>query len=283
MIRFVVVLVCLAGLIASASPEVDEARKLFNRTEYEAAVKALQALPQKDAAAYELMGRSYYLMGDYKKATETLEKAVAADPANSEYHLWLGRAYGRRAETSSPFTAPGYASKARQHFEKSVELDPKRLEAINDLFAYYLEAPGFLGGGFDKAAALADRIAQLDPIEAHYAQYRLAEKRKDFGKAEQQLRRAAEMAPNQVGRILDLAKFLARQGRVQESEQAFQKAEKIAPNDPKLLFERADTYIRNGRNLETARALLRKYLEAQLTPEHPPRYEAEKLLKQTGG
>ena len=56
---------------------------------------------------YELMGRNYYMQADYKKATEVLEKAVAADPGNSEYALWLGRAFGRRAETSSPFTAPG--------------------------------------------------------------------------------------------------------------------------------------------------------------------------------
>ena len=52
--------------------------------------------------------------------------------------------------------APGHASKAHRYFEKAVELDPKNLEAMNDLFEYYLEAPGFLGGGFDKAQALAD-------------------------------------------------------------------------------------------------------------------------------
>ena len=66
------------------------------------------------------------------------------------YFHWLGKAQGRRAETASPFTAPSYASKARQAFEKSVELDGKNLEAINDLFSYYLEAPGFLGGGLNK-------------------------------------------------------------------------------------------------------------------------------------
>ena len=72
---------------------------------------------------------------------------------------WLGRAYGRRAETSNPFTAPGYASKARQMFEKSVALDPSNKEATGDLLDFYLEAPGFMGGGYEKAEALvkADR------------------------------------------------------------------------------------------------------------------------------
>ena len=80
-----------------------------------------------------------------------LEKAFNAQPSNADYALWLGRAYGRRAETSGPFTAPGFASKARQYFEKAARLNPRNLEALSDLFEYYLEAPGFLGGGMDKA------------------------------------------------------------------------------------------------------------------------------------
>ena len=110
-------------------------------------------MPEKDAAVFDLIGKNYFMLADFKKASESYEKAVAADPSNSEYQHWLGRAYGRRAETSSPFTAPGLASKARQHFEKAVALNPRNQEAVSDLFEYYLEAPGFLGGGFDNPAA----------------------------------------------------------------------------------------------------------------------------------
>ena len=72
-----------------------------------------------------------------------MEKAAAHSlPPNAECFLWLGRAYGRRAEIANPFMAPGYASKARQMFEKSVALDRSNREAVGDLFDYYLEAPG---------------------------------------------------------------------------------------------------------------------------------------------
>lgn len=274
----------MAAALGAASPELERARKLYNRTDFDGSLKILLRLEPKTAAAFELIGRNYYMEGDFRRATEWLEKAVAADPASSGYALWLGRAYGRRAETSSFVTAPRYAGKAREYFEKAVELDPDNAEAANDLFEYYLQAPGFLGGGYDKAAALAERIAARDPVEGHYARAKLAEKRKDSRGAEQQLRRAAELAPQQVGRLIDLAKFLAKQGRFQESEQSFQRAEKIAPGHPKLLFERADTYIKTGRNLDRARDLLERYLNASLTPDDPPRREAEKLLRQvTGG
>jgi tetratricopeptide (TPR) repeat protein len=276
--RILALLLALSVSSFAATP-VARARDLYNRTEYRSALKLLAPLQDKDAAAYLLMGQCYYMQGDPKNASNMFQKAVDLAPGSSEARLWLGRAYGRRAETSSFITAPSYASKARQNFEKAVELDPANLEAISDLFEYYLDAPGFLGGGLDKAAALAQRIQSLNPAEFYWAQARLAEKQKEFQTAEQQLRRASDLAPRQIGRVIDLAKFLAKVGRYQESEEAFQRAAKIDPDSPQLLFERARTYIRTGRNLETARALLRKYLAAHLTPDDPPRKEAERLLK----
>ena len=274
----------LFGVFASgAMTPLDQARDLYNRTEYEAALKLLLPLEKKGGPEWEAVGKSYLMMGEPKRAGEAFQKAVAAEPGRSDYHLWLGRAYGRRAETSNPFLAPGLASKARQCFEKAVELNPRNAEALNDLFEYYVQAPGFLGGGLDKAAALSARIRQLDPAEYHFAQAQLAEKRKEWGTAEQQLRRAVDLAPQQVGRVIDLAKFLSRQGRHAESDAAFEQAAGIAPNEPRVLFERANAYVRNRRNLDQARALLKQYLAAPLTPDDPSREVAGRLLKQAGG
>ena len=270
-------------VLRAAGPQLEEARKLYGRTQFEQSLNLLQAISPKDAATHELIGRNYYRLGEYKKASESFEHAFAAAPDNSDYALWLGRAYGRRAETSSPFTAPGHASKARQYFEKAAQLNPRNLEALSDLLEYYLEAPGFLGGGVDKARATADRIAKIDPAEGYWSQARIAEKKKEYSGAEAQLRRAIEASPQQVGRILDLAKFLAKQGRVQETDHAIAQAEKIAPNSPKLMFVKADLYIKQGRKLDEARSLLKQYLGSSLTPDDPPRADAEKLLRQIQG
>jgi len=280
---------CAAALLgvwplwAASSPTLKQARQLYESTNYQASLAMLKAIEPKDGAVYELMGQNHYMQGEYKKATELLENAAAAEPGNSEYELWLGRAFGRRAETASPFTAPANATKARQHFEKAVELNPRNLEALSDLFEYYLEAPGFLGGGLDKAVGVAGQMASLAPVEGHWAQARLAEKKKEFGSAEEHLQRAAELAPKQAGRLIDLARFLAKQGRYPESDQSFRKAEKLAPNSPQVIYARADTYVQQGRNLDTARTLLKRYLQAQLSPDDPPRAAAEKLLKKASG
>jgi tetratricopeptide (TPR) repeat protein len=273
----------LALVLSASDTPVEQARKLYNQTQFDQSLQILHTVTDKDAAVYDLIGRNLYMQGEFKKAGEAFEKAVAADPENSTGALWLARAYGRRAETSSPFTAPGYASKARQWFEKSVELNPRNLEALSDLFEYYMEAPGFLGGGLDKAQALVPKMEAVNEAEGQWAQAKLAEKRKQFSTAEDHLRRAIAAAPQQVGRFIELARFLAKQGRYQESDESLAKAEKVAPDNPRLMYARADLYIKSGRNLPAAKALLQRYLSSTLSPDDPPRSDALRLLKQVQG
>lgn len=254
------------------------AKRRYDRCDFDGALAALNAKASRDPEVLALAGRSHYFLGNYKNATEFLELAVRLSGGNAEYHLWLGRAYGRRAETSSFLTAPSHASRCRQHFEKAVELDPANLEALNDLQEYYMEAPGILGGGMDKAVRIAGQIASVNQAEGHFAQARLAEKRQDHTRAEADLRRAAELEPDKQGRWIELARFHARRGRTAEAEDALSKAAGVAPDSPRLLYARAEILIRLKRNLDEARSLLERYLRSPLTPDDPPRRDAEKLL-----
>jgi cytochrome c-type biogenesis protein CcmH/NrfG len=219
-----------------------------------------------------LIGRDRFMLGDYKKAAEAFERAFSMEPANSEYADWLGRSFGRRAETASPFFGPRYASQAREYFEKAVALDPGSEAAQRDLFDYYLEAPGFLGGGYDKAEAIARKIAERNPGQGLFDQARLADRRREFDTVDEQLRR-----------VVDMAQRLARQGRIGASEAAFDRADQIAPDSPQVVLARARLYVEQKRNLDRARDLLNQYLRNNLTPGDPSRAEAEKLLKEASG
>ncbi len=269
--------------LLAASPDYKRALHLYNRTEYDASLQLLLRTKQPDAAALLLIGQNYFMMGDANRAAGVLQQAVTADPNNSDSYLWLGRAYAHQAEAASMFSALPLATKSRQNLEKAIELDHKNIEAANDLFEFYLEAPAFIGGGMEKATRLAAQIAELDAAEGEYAQSEIARKKKDFAQEEVHLRRAMELAPRQVGRVIDLAKFLAKQGRFEESEKMFQAAEKVDRHAPKILFVRAQAYIEARRNVEVARNLLERYLSAQLTPDDPPRSDARKLLLQVSG
>ena len=72
------------------------------------------------------------------------------------------------------------------------------------------------------------------------------------------MRRALEIAPHQIGRLIDLARLFTKQGRYQEADQSLAKADQIAPNSPKLMFAKADLYIKSKRNLGVGRELLKR-------------------------
>ena len=279
---FAISLAVISALGVSAASDLRKAEELYNHTQYEQSL-ALLDKHAEDAETNFLLGRNYFMTGDFKRASDNFAKATAAEPAKSEYMDWLGRAYGKRAEISNPLMAPAWASKARQAFEKSVALDPSNREALDDLFDFYLQAPGFLGGGYDKASDIAEKLKAIDPGQGYYDSSKLDQKRKEFGRAEQHLRQAVAAAPRSLGQLLNLAKFLANQGRISESDAVFAKAQKLSPDNPRIWFAQADVLVKQKRNLDEARALLNKYVHSAITADDPPREDAFRLLKEAGG
>lgn len=274
----------LVGAAAAATPDViREAAGLYQHTEYQRSLHVLASDPRPGAEIYLLSGKNWFMLGDYKRATDFFEKAAALAPSNSDYQLWLGRAWGRRAESGNWLTAGMHASRARQCFERAVALEPRNHEAKNDLFDFYLNAPGFLGGGIDKAEAIARSIASERPPEAEFEQAEIADRRKDYAAEESHLRRAMQLAPGDPGRVVDMAQFMAKRDRLAESDALFEEARKLAPDLPRVAFAQARTDVENHRNLERARGVLEEYLHASLTPDDPPREEAQKLLRRAGG
>ena len=72
---------------------------------------AIQQNPN-NAEAYNLLCRLYFQLEQWDNAQRMAEKSVDLAPENSNYHLWLGRAAGRKAETANPFVAWGLAQGA---------------------------------------------------------------------------------------------------------------------------------------------------------------------------
>jgi Flp pilus assembly protein TadD len=90
---FLILLFVLALSLQSASaksPEWDRAHELYQRTEYAQAQTILDRLPNRDADTLQLAGQCHFMKGDYKRAGESFEKALALNPQSSELHRLLG-------------------------------------------------------------------------------------------------------------------------------------------------------------------------------------------------
>jgi hypothetical protein len=61
-----------------------------------------------------------------------------------------------------------------------VQLNPKNTQALSDVFDYYLQAPAVLGGSYDKAGTVAEKMWAVDSSQALFEQWRLSQKCRDF-------------------------------------------------------------------------------------------------------
>src|SRR5579864_3304869 len=79
----------------------------------------------KDPVAHNLLCRAYFSLGEWDRGISNCEKAVQLSPGNSQFHLWLGRIYGEKADKSGFMTAAGLAKHVVREFEAAVHLNPK--------------------------------------------------------------------------------------------------------------------------------------------------------------
>ncbi len=248
---------------------VDDAVRLLNGH--------IQAAPN-DAESYHLLSRAYFHLKKWDQAISYGEKAIQLNPNKAQYYLWLGRAYGEKADAANFVTAAGLTKKIRANFEKAVQLDANSVEARTDLAEFYVEAPGFMGGGTDKAAEQAKYVAQQDAAKAHWINARIAEKKKDSAIAEREYLEAIKVG--QDGDYwLNLASFYRRAGRLNDMEDAITKAMTANKKKPNVSFDAATLLLRAGRDLPAAANLLRKYLTNPPT-EEAPAFEAHYVLGQ---
>jgi tetratricopeptide (TPR) repeat protein len=245
-----------------------------------AALQARLAKSESDAEAHHLLSRALLALGRIDDAMKEGERAVQLAPNNAEYHLWLGRAYGQKAEKASFLTAAGYAKKLKVEFERAVELQPNNMDARSDLFEFYLEAPSIVGGGKDKARAAADEIAKRDAAQAHWVNARIAEKDKDFTKAELEYKAAIASGDGRADRWLNLASFYRRQNRLQDMEMAINKAVSSQRKPSNVLFDAASLLYRAGMSLPQAATLVGKYIAGKDKAEEAPAFQAHYLLGQ---
>jgi tetratricopeptide (TPR) repeat protein len=279
------VAVLFLAVLASAETSSPSVEQLLQSGRIDDAIAVLQkriAINKDDAAAYNLLSRAHYSLNNFDPAIKAGERAVALAPNNALYHLWLGRAYGRKAEHASWFTAASLAGKMRDQFEISVQLDSADVDARTDLAEFYIEAPGIVGGGKDKAEMQAKAVEMRDSATAHWIRAKLAEKDKRYDVAETEYKAAIQDSGDRADNWLSLASFYRKRDRLPEMEAAINRAvaSQKKAEGTSAFYDAATLLWRTGRQLPQAAQLLVKYLSFKDKAEDAPAFEAHYLLGQ---
>ena len=133
---------------------LDQAVSHYERGEYQKSIDLLSSVDDPSGEINLWLAKSYLKAREWDKAVKTMEKTVEKEPSNAIYHLWLGRAYGERADNR--LWPLNDARRLLSEFKKAREISPDSIGIRFDLLEFYAQAPGIVGGGEDKARAEAD-------------------------------------------------------------------------------------------------------------------------------
>lgn len=244
-----------------------------------------QLTPQavgNNAIALNYVGRAYYALHDWDNAVRYCERAAQLQPSNAMFQLWLGRSYGEKANVSSPLTAYALARKTVAAFIAAHTLDRRNRDISRDLAEYYATAPAIVGGGSDKALALA---AEMSPADAAWVRAMVAGNSGHRDEAERQYNEAIRLDHGSASTYLDLAHYL----RAKKDWDNFQRNVERAMRSPRIRpvdrYDAAELLLVTNRNLPEAERQMRAYLQSR-TEESAPAFRAHyllgEILKKTG-
>ena len=195
----------------------------------------------------------------FAAAVTLLEKCVAAEPGNSKFHQWLGRALGLQAAQGGIVSGALSVRKVKAELEKAIELDPLNLEARQDLAVMYRAAPGFLGGSNAKAIEQIAFIRRHDPALALQLEgdFLFADKKYDAALSAYQESERLHPRP-----MIQVRISLAHQNR-KDWTQAFaalDRALALDANFPFALYQVGRTAALSGQQLDRGEKCLRAYI-----------------------
>ena len=145
---------------------IDKGKALYESRKYPEAEKVFRTISEKASeypAAQYYLGRIAFDRKNYDDAADFFKEATERNPKEGDYFSWLGDAYAAIGSEANVFKQMSVGPKALRAWEKATELDAKNISARVSLVGAYLQAPGFMGGGDDKAKAKAtEALALLD-------------------------------------------------------------------------------------------------------------------------
>ena len=277
------------GSAGGAGSKGEEGIRLFEARKLDEARASLEAAVREDPAdarAASYLGRVYLAAGNSDRAVDWMVRSVAIEPANAEYHLWLGRAYGQQAMKASVLKQPALARKVRKEFEDASRLDPDNLEARFGLIEFYLRAPGFLGGSPKKADEQAEEIRRRNALEGYRASGRIAEHGKEFARALAEYDAAAREFPGKTEPFYWIGALLVRRSDYAKAFEVYEKLLERSPSEMEACYHIGRVAALSGQRLERGKECLTLYLQHDPKPDEPSlasaHYRLGLLYEKTG-
>jgi tetratricopeptide (TPR) repeat protein len=245
-----------------------------------AAAEALVKAEPRSGEAWIALTRARIQSKKYEKAVEAGEKATELAPKSAQAHYWLGNALGSRIGEVGMIGKMSMAPDLRDAFEQAVKLDPTLTDARNALIEFYLQAPGAIGGGIDKARAQATAIGKYDRAGGLTAQTRIAMHEKNWAQAIKSAEAAVALKPDDARMRQQLIVLYQEAKRWPDAYTTVKKWIAESPDSNNAHYQLGRLAAESGQYLADGEAALRAYLKMPREAQDPPPKNAHYRLGQ---
>jgi cytochrome c-type biogenesis protein CcmH/NrfG len=260
---FLLALLLLAAPLAAQSSDLGPGIAQYNARHWPEAhaffASAAKAQPKNPDAAFWL-GKTLMAENKPGDAEDWFDKAAALDPRSSEYQLWLARAIGLQAQRANVLKQPFLARRTKAAMDKAVALDANNIDAREMRWQFYTMAPGFMGGGDDKARAEAAEILRRNRYRGQFIALQMAGRARDTVTGERTIKALLTEYPDSLQPVSLFASRAADGGRASEAFAAVEAYQKRQPADPVALYQLGRIAAVSGQQLDRGEEALKKYL-----------------------
>jgi tetratricopeptide (TPR) repeat protein len=250
----------------------------FKAEQYKNAITPLEkevSTNGSNLAATQLLGMSYFMVGDYAKASELLSRVLASKPDEADLYYPLAISLGKQGKKDevnrvikqmmergdSPqlhillgqaSNEQGDTTKALEELNKALSIDRKALLAHYYLGLIYLKL-----GNLDRATQEFESELTLNPKDVR-AKYHLAFVLLSNRKSEQGIRLMREviqLKPDYAEAYYELGKALLQQGEIQPAVDSLEAAIKLKPEESFIRYQLGRAYLAAGRKPEAENQL----------------------------
>ncbi len=188
-------------------------------------------LPRKDVNLTQVvekqidLGIGYLVRGDYQRAKESLNKALAVDPDSARAHTTFGLLFQREGEIAL----------AEEHHRKAIRFDPVYSLARNN-YGTFLFAQGRYTEAIEQLLVASEDRFYVQRSQAFENLGRSYLRVGDRDKAEGAFKRAVELNTNQARALLELAEIRFDQQAYVESSNLYRQYARVGQHDAQSLW-----------------------------------------------
>lgn len=297
MSRLLSLLLTFCTVLSAQAPDLESLRKDGHWKQIRTRIAGWVASKPQDPYALLWSSRVKGAFREEEGALELARKAAELKPDDPDIQSNLAVCASESAQRADGTLKQfALAREMKKAGERALALRPGHPEASERMLVYYLQAPGFLGGGVDKARALAEQAGKTDAARGLFLQAQVALDRKDkagattllgqalaqdpkcfdalmalarlplmgpprdLDKALEGFRRAVVLRPNSARAHAQIAKILAEQGKWPELEAELAEAKRLSPDNLAPWYAAGFNLIAEKKHLDHAEPLLRAYL-----------------------